>query len=134
MLAAALMTVVAVVGIAADDRSRQRPTRHDRSRQRPTATDGRRRMRRGAKAIGLGVGIEASPIRETRIALHNFRLASRPAELQLLSSSALPVEFCRLTLTSSPRHRRSHSLFKGEFRSGRILKGSRLGTAPRSRP
>jgi len=51
-----------------------------------------------AKAIGGG--IEASRIRETRIALHNFRLASRRAELQLLSSSALPVEFCRLTLAS----------------------------------
>lgn len=105
--------------------------------------------RRSAKAIGSrkkevadghGSEIEAARMpgcRETRIVLHNFRLVSRPEELQLLSFSILcgisPTASRQLSIASAalpcfPR-RRSHSL-KGEFRSARILKGSPPRTAP----
>jgi len=87
-------------------------------KMRRRSTRGWKRLRKvgNRRQSRVEAGIEAArisgcrDIRETRIVLHNFRLVSRPEELQLLSLSS--VEFRRLllatlmsaTLPSFPRH------------------------------
>lgn len=95
----------------------------------------RREVEKKAEATATSRGGNRSGISNVsvklKIVLHNFRLASRSEELQLLSSSTLRgISLTPLaTLSRAPRvcrafpRRRSHSV-KGEFRSARILKGS----------